>query len=279
MKALRIEGGREGDRRRDVRPRVRHSGLAGRRVPARCRRERPDVARAHGEARRVPLPGPGPPGLRAQQPPAVGVAHRDGGPRRRAHRDARPGRGGRTSSASRGAAGSPTPCWTAIPELVDRVVIDGAGVLSWWAGGLVLLGIAAMSPFLHTRPVTALFSGIIGMDEAGRRTCAPRHAGRSGARSWRASRSASRASRSPRRVRPCSSPARTETVVRASNAALASLMPHAVARFAPGLGHGWVARAHGPARPDGRGLAHRAGAPLRARARTAVARGRGAPAA
>jgi hypothetical protein len=33
-----------------------------------------------------------------------------------------------------------------------------------------------------------------------------------------------------------------EWAVRPSNAALASLMPHAVARFAPGLGHGWLAR-------------------------------------
>jgi hypothetical protein len=33
-----------------------------------------------------------------------------------------------------------------------------------------------------------------------------------------------------------------ETVVRQSNAAQAALMPHAVARFAPGLGHGWVAQ-------------------------------------
>jgi pimeloyl-ACP methyl ester carboxylesterase len=30
--------------------------------------------------------------------------------------------------------------------------------------------------------------------------------------------------------------------VRASNAALADLMPHAVARFAPGQGHGWLAK-------------------------------------
>jgi hypothetical protein len=36
-----------------------------------------------------------------------------------------------------------------------------------------------------------------------------------------------------------------ETTIRASNAALAALMPHAVARFAPGLGHGWVARRTG----------------------------------
>jgi hypothetical protein len=34
---------------------------------------------------------------------------------------------------------------------------------------------------------------------------------------------------------------REATAVRASNAALAALMPNAVARFAPGRGHGWLA--------------------------------------
>ena len=33
-----------------------------------------------------------------------------------------------------------------------------------------------------------------------------------------------------------------ETLIRPSNAAQAALMPHAEARFAPGLGHGWLAR-------------------------------------
>ena len=50
------------------------------------------------------------------------------------------------------------------PDLVDRVVIDGAGVLASRSGPVVLLGIAVVAPFLHTRPVTVLFAGIIGMD-------------------------------------------------------------------------------------------------------------------
>jgi hypothetical protein len=33
-----------------------------------------------------------------------------------------------------------------------------------------------------------------------------------------------------------------ETAIRPSNAAQAALMPHAEARFAPGAGHGWLAR-------------------------------------
>ena len=53
------------------------------------------------------------------------------------------------------------------PGLVDRAVIDGAGVLT---GGrmAIFLGVTVVLPLLHTRPVTALFSGIIGMDEVGR---------------------------------------------------------------------------------------------------------------
>ena len=128
------------------------------------------------------------------------------------------------------------------PELVDRVVIDGAGVLSWWANGLFLLGIAAISPFLHTRPVTAFFGGIIGMDEVGRadlRASSRQAFRRAFVEGFRSGVS---------RVEIAATcptllvAGEKEIVVRASNAAQAALMPHAVARFAPGLGHGWVAR-------------------------------------
>ena len=94
------------------------------------------------------------------------------------------------------------------PGLVDRAVIDGAGVLTWWGGGLILAGVTVVSPFLHTRPVTAFFSGIIGMDEVGRADLRASSPGRSGARSWRASGPGSPASRSAPRLRPCSSPGR-----------------------------------------------------------------------
>jgi pimeloyl-ACP methyl ester carboxylesterase len=128
------------------------------------------------------------------------------------------------------------------PGLVDRAVIDGAGVLAWWGGGLILLGVSVVSPFLHTRPVTGLFSHIIGMDEVGRadlRGSSPRAFRRAFVEGFRSGVS---------RVE-VGAPSPTllvagekETVVRPANAALASLMPNAVARFAPGLGHGWVAR-------------------------------------
>jgi pimeloyl-ACP methyl ester carboxylesterase len=130
------------------------------------------------------------------------------------------------------------------PELVDRAVIDDAGVLvlPWWGGALVRLAITLVSPFLHTRPVTALFSTMIGMDQEGRAEL------RASSRRafWRAFWEGFKPP--PFRIAidaPCPTllvAGETETTIRASNAALAALMPHAVARFAPEHGHGWLAR-------------------------------------
>ena len=129
------------------------------------------------------------------------------------------------------------------PELVDRTVIDGAGVLSSVGGKIILLGLGMTAPFLHTRPVIALLSAIIGMDEVGRQDL------RASSRRafWRAFVEGSKPLVSRVEVAaPCPTllvAGEKETAIRSSNAALASLMPHAVARFAPGLAHGWVARA------------------------------------
>jgi pimeloyl-ACP methyl ester carboxylesterase len=128
------------------------------------------------------------------------------------------------------------------PELVDRAVIDGAGVLTWWGGRLILLAVTVGSPFLHTRPVTALLSGIIGMDEEGRADLRA-----SSRRAFRRAFVEGFKSGVSRVEIGAQSPTllvagEKETVIRPANAALACLMPHAVARFAPGLGHGWLAR-------------------------------------
>jgi pimeloyl-ACP methyl ester carboxylesterase len=64
--------------------------------------------------------------------------------------------------------GGVAPACSSVTDLVDRAVIDGAGVPPWWGGKLILAGVTAVSPFLHTCPVIALFGGVIGMDEEGR---------------------------------------------------------------------------------------------------------------
>jgi pimeloyl-ACP methyl ester carboxylesterase len=128
------------------------------------------------------------------------------------------------------------------PDLVDRAVIDCAGVLTARGGSLMLAGIALVSPFLHTRPVVGLFSRIIGMDETGRedlRAASPRAFRRAFVEGFRGGVSGveMRAS-SPTLL----TAGEKETAIRPSNAAQAALMPHAEARYAPGLGHGWLAR-------------------------------------
>jgi pimeloyl-ACP methyl ester carboxylesterase len=125
--------------------------------------------------------------------------------------------------------------------LVDRVVIDGSGVLPWWGNKPFLIGIAAIAPFLHTRAVIAALSRSVGhipeADRAEFMVASRRDF-------WRAYADAlaTRATRAEVDA-TCSTllvAGEKETVVRQSNAALAALMPHATGRFVPGLGHGWL---------------------------------------
>jgi pimeloyl-ACP methyl ester carboxylesterase len=126
------------------------------------------------------------------------------------------------------------------PELVDRAVIDCAGVLTSRSDSLFLLAIAAMTPFLHTRPVVALFAGMVGMDETGRadlRAASPRAFRRAFFEGFKGGVSpVEMAAISPTLL----SAGEKETAIRPSNAAQAALMPNAIARYAPGLGHGWI---------------------------------------
>jgi len=131
------------------------------------------------------------------------------------------------------------------PELVDRAVIDGAGLLPWWGNGPFLIAIAMVSPFLRTRPVANFFGDMVGMDEAGRadlRATSPRAFRRAFVEGFHPTVSRVEIGATCPTLLVAGE---KETVVRLSNAAQAALMPHAVARFAPGLGHGWMARAGG----------------------------------
>jgi pimeloyl-ACP methyl ester carboxylesterase len=127
------------------------------------------------------------------------------------------------------------------PRVVDRALIDGAGVLPWWGNWPLLIGLAAIAPLLHTRPVIAGLSRSVGqMPPAvqGELRVASRRA------FWRSFADAL-GTRATRAELQSTSPTllvagEKEAAIRPSNAALAALMPSAAARFVPGLGHGWL---------------------------------------
>ena len=128
------------------------------------------------------------------------------------------------------------------PDLVDHVVIDGAGVLTSRSGPLVLAGVSAVAPFLRTRAVSGLFAQMIGMDEQGQaelRAASPTAFRRAFVEGFRSGVSRVEA-RSESHILLVAGG--KETAVRPANAALAALLPNAEARYAPGLPHGWLAR-------------------------------------
>ena len=162
-------------------------------------------------------------------------------PSRSSSRRASP-RGGPTSWGSRGAAAWPTGCWAATRSWSTGRSSTVPASSPGGATPLFLLGITAVAPFLHTRPVMALFSRMIGMDEEGRadlRRASRRAFRRAFVEGFKGGiSSVELGAQSPTLL----TAGETETLVRPSNAAQAALMPHAEARFAPGLGHGWLAR-------------------------------------
>jgi pimeloyl-ACP methyl ester carboxylesterase len=125
------------------------------------------------------------------------------------------------------------------PDLLDRVVIDGCGVLPWWGTGLVKAGVAAISPFLHTKAVISVVGNAFGFDEETRadmRTASTRAFRRGFA-------DANDTRLTPEELAaPCPTllVAGEREPVRPSNAALAVLMPQAEARYVAGQRHGWL---------------------------------------
>lgn len=126
------------------------------------------------------------------------------------------------------------------PELVHRAVVDGAAVLPVWGGWgdrLVQAGIIAVSPLINTRLVGAALSRV-GLHELGAemRSTSPRAFRRAWIEGYTAPLSGAEL------AAPCPTlfvAGEKETTVRASNAALAALMPDAIAAMVPGLGHAW----------------------------------------
>ncbi len=124
-------------------------------------------------------------------------------------------------------------------DRIDRAVVDGSGVLSSWVDPFVVAGAVAVSPIVGSRPVAALLGAVglggLGTSLRGASPRAVRHAFREGY-----------TAPCSRRQLEATCPAllvagEKEPTVRASNAAFAALMPQAIARFVPGLGHAWFA--------------------------------------
>ena len=122
------------------------------------------------------------------------------------------------------------------PEVLNRVVIDGACVLPRRVDPLILAAITIVSPIVNTRLAEA-FLGLIGLRGLGEalRSASPA----AFRRSWLEGYTAPISKDALEAVCPTLLVAGEREHARASNAALAALMPHATARFVPGLGHAW----------------------------------------
>jgi pimeloyl-ACP methyl ester carboxylesterase len=135
------------------------------------------------------------------------------------------------------------------PELLDRVVIDGCGlvdVLPARGVGLWKLGFAVVSPFIHRGPVIGLFARMVGVAPSDREQFAADLRAVSPAAFRRAFADGNDVRLSRQELRaPCPTllvaGEREQRAIRAANAALAALMPGVEARFAPGRAHAWLA--------------------------------------
>jgi pimeloyl-ACP methyl ester carboxylesterase len=122
------------------------------------------------------------------------------------------------------------------PEVIDRAVIDGACVIPRLDDALILAAITLVSPVVNTRLAVAALR-LIGWGDLG---VALRSASPAGfRRSWVEGYTAPISRGALDADCPTLLVAGEKEHARASNAALAALMPHATAFFVPGLGHAW----------------------------------------
>lgn len=132
------------------------------------------------------------------------------------------------------------------PEVLDHVVVDGAGALAnRWAWALKA-AVSAVSPVLHTRPVIRAMGAALGVSAKevpsfadGLRVIPPSVFRRAfcQAQEVRITDELLRFDRPVLLVAGERDPAAT----RMSNATLAAALPYATARFLPGVGHAWMA--------------------------------------
>lgn len=128
-------------------------------------------------------------------------------------------------------------------DVLETVIVDGAGVLPYRFAPLVELGVNLLSPFIRTKPVVELTARVFAFDEQDKRDLR-----RASPDSFR--RALHDANSPEIRKAELEAPCRTLLVagerdfpmVRPSNAALADLMSAAEARYVPQRGHAWMNR-------------------------------------
>ncbi len=127
------------------------------------------------------------------------------------------------------------------PEVLDHVVIDGACVIPRRVDPLILAAVTLVSPVVNTSLAEG-FLRLIGLGGLGAalRTASPA----AFRRSWLEGYTAPISKAELNAICPTLLVAGEREHARASNAALAALMPHATARFVPGLGHAWFIWRH-----------------------------------
>ena len=126
------------------------------------------------------------------------------------------------------------------PDRVERAIIDGVPVIvPRGARALTLLATVMVTPFLHTRTPVRRLGEILGEEDV--RAASRRAYLRSVADTFRSN--AATGASCPTLLVAGEKEADDGLGVRASNAALAAVMPDAEAWYAPGLGHGWQLKA------------------------------------
>jgi len=122
------------------------------------------------------------------------------------------------------------------PEVLDHIVIDGASVIRRRTDALVVAAVTLVSPVVNTG-LAAGFLGLMGLRDLGiaLRSVSPA----AFRRAWIEGYTAPFSRAQLEATCPTLLVAGEREHARVSNAAYAELMPHAAARFAPGVGHAW----------------------------------------
>jgi pimeloyl-ACP methyl ester carboxylesterase len=138
------------------------------------------------------------------------------------------------------------------PDLLERVIVDGCGVMRSPITGPMKIGVSVISPFLRFAPVARLIGQAFGVTPGSALDAFVAQIQAADARSFRRAFTDANDMQSTPQLLAAPCPTllvageRELKHVRASNRLLSERMPHAEARMMPGASHGW-----GPAQfPD-----------------------------